>query len=95
MVVVLTGCACVACPPLCAAVPLVTFGFLVIPPLIVHPWAGRMRRFFIGSAILGAASSFIGFWIAYRFDLPVGPTDVALLGVLLGLSRLVRKLLRL
>ena len=75
--------------------PLVTFGFLIIPPLIVHPWAGRMRRFFIGSSIVGAASSFIGFWIAYRFDLPVGPTDVALLGVLLGISRLLRKLLRL
>lgn len=75
--------------------PLVTFGFLVIPPLIVHPWAGGMRRFFVFSSILGAVSSFIGFWIAYRFDLPVGPTDVALLGVLLGLSRLTRKLLRL
>ncbi|HUS33901.1 MAG TPA: metal ABC transporter permease [Verrucomicrobiae bacterium] len=75
--------------------PLVTFGFLIIPPLIVHPWAGRMRRFFIASSIVGAACSFIGFWIAYRFDLPVGPTDVALLGVLLGLSRSLRKLLRL
>ena len=75
--------------------PLVTFGFLVIPPLIIHPWAGTMRRFFIASALLGAVSSFLGFWIAYRFDLPVGPTDVALLGVLMGVSRGLRKLLRL
>jgi ABC-type Mn2+/Zn2+ transport system permease subunit len=75
--------------------PLVTFGFLIIPPLIIHPWAGRMRRFFIFSSILGVVASFLGFWIAYRFDLPVGPTDVALLGVLLGLSRALRKLLRL
>jgi ABC-type Mn2+/Zn2+ transport system permease subunit len=75
--------------------PLVTFGFLIIPPLIVHPWAGRMRRFFMLSSILGAACSFVGFWIAYRFDLPVGPTDVALLGVVMGISRGLRKLLRL
>jgi ABC-type Mn2+/Zn2+ transport system permease subunit len=75
--------------------PLVTFGFLVIPPLIVHPWAGRMRRFFIFSSILGVVSSFLGFWIAYHLDLPVGPTDVALLGVMLGISRGLRKLLRL
>lgn len=75
--------------------PLVTFGFLVIPPLVVHPWAGRMRRFFILSAILGIVCSFLGFWIAYRYDLPVGPTDVTLLGVLLGFSRGLRKLLRL
>lgn len=75
--------------------PLVTFGFLVIPPLIVHPWAGRMRRFFIFSSLLGVVVSFLGFWIAYHFDLPVGPTDVALLGVVLGISRVLRKLLRL
>jgi ABC-type Mn2+/Zn2+ transport system permease subunit len=75
--------------------PLVTFGFLVIPPLIVHPWAGRMRRFFVLSSIVGAVCSFLGFWIAYHLDLPVGPTDVALLGVLLGVSRGLRKLLRL
>lgn len=75
--------------------PLVTFGFLIIPPLIVHPWAGRMRRFFILSSILGVVSSFLGFWIAYHLDLPVGPTDVALLGVMLGISRGLQKLLRL
>jgi ABC-type Mn2+/Zn2+ transport system permease subunit len=75
--------------------PLVTFGFLVIPPLIIHPWAGNMRRFFILSGVLGMIASFLGFWIAYHEDLPVGPTDVALLGVLLGVSRALRKLLRL
>jgi ABC-type Mn2+/Zn2+ transport system permease subunit len=72
--------------------PLVTFGFLIIPPLIVHPWAGRMRRFFILSSMVGVVFSFLGFWVAYYLDLPVGPTDVALLGVLLGISRGLRKL---
>jgi ABC-type Mn2+/Zn2+ transport system permease subunit len=75
--------------------PLVTFGFLVIPPLIVHPWAKRMRRFFIFSSVVGVVFSFLGFWLAYRFDLPVGPTDVAVLGALLGVSHGLRKLLRL
>jgi ABC-type Mn2+/Zn2+ transport system permease subunit len=56
--------------------PLVTFGFLVIPPLIVHPWAKNMRRYFAFGAALGAVAAFLGFWIAYRWDLPVGPTDV-------------------
>jgi ABC-type Mn2+/Zn2+ transport system permease subunit len=74
--------------------PLVTFGFLVIPPLIVHPWAKTMRQLFTLGSALGAIASFIGFWIAYRFDLPVGPTDVVLLGVGLGLSRAVRRLAR-
>ncbi|MDB6025682.1 MAG: metal transporter permease [Verrucomicrobiales bacterium] len=61
--------------------PLVAFGFLLIPALIAHSFARNMRQFaFIASAI-GGASAVIGFWIAYRWDYPVGPTDVALLGV--------------
>jgi ABC-type Mn2+/Zn2+ transport system permease subunit len=72
--------------------PLVTFGFLVIPPLIVHHWSRNIRQFFIAGAILGAVSSFLGFWIAYRFDLPVGPTDIGLLGIVLGISRGLRRI---
>lgn len=74
--------------------PLVTFGYLVIPPLTVHPWARGMRSFLVGGSILGAFSAFGGFWIAYRFDLPVGPTDIVLLGCLLALSTSLRKLIR-
>ena len=74
--------------------PLVTFGFLVIPPLIVHPWSKNMRQYFAFGSILGGLAAFLGFWIAYRFDLPVGPTDVTLLGVGLCFSRALRRLLR-
>jgi ABC-type Mn2+/Zn2+ transport system permease subunit len=74
--------------------PLVTFGFLIIPPLIVHPWSRNMRQFFALGSVLGAVASFFGFWIAYRFDLPVGPTDVALLGVVLGVSNGLRVFVR-
>jgi ABC-type Mn2+/Zn2+ transport system permease subunit len=36
-------------------------------------------------------ASFIGFWIAYQWDLPVGPTDVVLLGIIYAFSFLLIK----
>ena len=35
---------------------------------------------------------FPAFWIAYQWDLPVGPTDVVLLGILYALGFAVKKL---
>jgi ABC-type Mn2+/Zn2+ transport system permease subunit len=64
--------------------PLVSFGFLLIPPLIAHLLARTMRQFALFSSGIGGCSALVGFYIAYRWDLPVGPTDVALLGVLYG-----------
>jgi ABC-type Mn2+/Zn2+ transport system permease subunit len=72
--------------------PLVAFGFLVIPPLIVRPWVRNMRAFALGSAALGVVTALTGFCFAYRHDLPVGPTDVALLGAAYAASFLLRKL---
>jgi ABC-type Mn2+/Zn2+ transport system permease subunit len=66
--------------------PLVTFGFLLIPPLIAHLFAKNMRQFFIGASAVGVTAALLGFWIAYRWDMPVGPTDVALLGLAYGLA---------
>ena len=40
-----------------------------------------------------AVTAFFGFWIAYQLDLPVGPTDVVLLGVLYGVAWTVARLL--
>jgi ABC-type Mn2+/Zn2+ transport system permease subunit len=62
--------------------PLISFGFLLIPPLTAHIFAGNMRKFTIFASLIGGVSSFVGFCIAYRYDLPVGPTDVVLLGIL-------------
>ena len=70
--------------------PLVTFGFLLIPPLIAHLFARNMNQFMGMAAMIGMAGSFVGFCIAYRFDMPVGPTDVALLGMLYGLAALAK-----
>lgn len=66
--------------------PLVTFGFLLLPPLIAHLFASNMRQFTLGAAAIGGVTAMAGFYFAYRWDLPVGPTDVALLGVVYALA---------
>lgn len=62
--------------------PLVTFGFLLIPPLIAHAVAPSMHWFAVLACGIGGAAALAGFYIAYRWDLPVGATDIALLGLL-------------
>lgn len=73
--------------------PLVTFGFLLIPPLTAHLFARTMRQFSLAACGIGGAASMAGFYIAYRWDYPVGPTDVALLGLIYGAVFGVRKAL--
>ena len=63
--------------------PMATFGFLVVPAVTVRMLAGRMLTFMVGSAALGGATAFGGFYCAYRFDLPLGPAEVALSSALL------------
>jgi ABC-type Mn2+/Zn2+ transport system permease subunit len=61
--------------------PLVTFGFLVIPPLTARLVTRRMLTFSLAASALGGAAAFLGFWAAYGLDLPLGPTEVALSGL--------------
>lgn len=69
--------------------PLLTFGFLVVPPLTARLITKHMVTFSLCAAALGATTAFAGFYCAYRFDLPLGPTDVALaLAVLLVVALL-------
>lgn len=72
--------------------PLVTFGFLLIPPLTAHLFARDMRQFALLASAIGGVSALAGFVLAFRWDLPVGPTDVALLGVIYCLAVVARKL---
>ena len=74
--------------------PIVTFGFLVVPPLTARLITRHMLTFSLVAAGLGAAAAFAGFYCAYRFDLPLGPAQVAVASVVLmaiasaqGLSR--------
>ena len=70
--------------------PLIAFGFLLIPALTAHLFVRTMRQFFVLAALFGSVTAFVGFWIAYQWDLPVGPTDVALLGLLYAVAWVVR-----
>lgn len=65
---------------------LLTFSFLVIPAmtaLVVSKREAGLVRWAVGAAILAA---FGGLLLSYRFDLPTGPTMVAVSGVLLLLA---------
>jgi len=84
--------------------PLIAFGFLLIPALTAHYISRNMRQFMLLASLVGGVAAFVGFCVAYSWDLPVGPTDVVLLGlfyaavwlvvkILHGGNRLTRKLL--
>jgi ABC-type Mn2+/Zn2+ transport system permease subunit len=63
--------------------PVVTFGFLVVPPLTARMLTRRMISFSLASAAIGGATAFGGFYAAYRLDLPLGPAQVMLACLLL------------
>ena len=73
--------------------PLIAFGFLLIPVLTAQMFARNMRQLTIFASLFGGAAAFIGFWLAYQWDFPVGPIDVALLGVIYAMAFLVRKII--
>jgi ABC-type Mn2+/Zn2+ transport system permease subunit len=74
--------------------PLIAFGFLLIPALSARLFARNMRQFTIFASLLGGTASFVGFWLAYQWDLPVGPTDVVLLGLLYVAAWIVHRCAR-
>jgi ABC-type Mn2+/Zn2+ transport system permease subunit len=73
--------------------PLIAFGFLLIPALTAHMFARNMRQFTTLASLLGGVAAFLGFWIAYQWDFPVGPTDVVLLGLLYTAAWVIAKIL--
>jgi ABC-type Mn2+/Zn2+ transport system permease subunit len=72
--------------------PLIAFGFLLIPALTAHLFARTMRQFTVLASLIGGVAAFLGFWLAYQWDLPVGPTDVVLLGALYAMAWVAAKL---
>jgi ABC-type Mn2+/Zn2+ transport system permease subunit len=72
--------------------PLISFGFLLVPTLTAHIFARNMKLFVILASVIGGVAAFVGFWIAYAWDLPVGPTDVVLLGILYAFGFVVTKI---
>jgi ABC-type Mn2+/Zn2+ transport system permease subunit len=65
--------------------PLLIFGFLIIPPLAAKQITRGMWPFSIAASAIGGMSAFVGFYLSLRWDLPLGPTDVAVACVILGL----------
>ena len=74
--------------------PLISFGFLLIPALTAHLFARNMRQLIVVASLIGGIVSFIGFWLAYQWDWPIGPTDVVLLGLVYGLGWTIHTLIR-
>lgn len=74
--------------------PLVIFGYLVIPPMAALPWARGMMSLSLLASALGGLSAFAGFYLSYRFDLPLGPLVVAMAGAFLAISYLLRAIVR-
>jgi ABC-type Mn2+/Zn2+ transport system permease subunit len=73
-----------------SAGPIVTFGFLLLPPLAARFLSGGMLSFSLVAAIIGGVAAFAGFWGAYRFDLPLGPTQVGAAALCLLLAAAMR-----
>lgn len=68
--------------------PLITFGFMLIPPLIAHRFARSMKQLAVWSAAFGVLAALAGFYTAYVWDLPVGPASVGLAGAAYGVAYL-------
>lgn len=71
--------------------PLVTFAFLVLPPMTALPWARGMRSFSIIASLAGGLSAFAGFYVSYVNDLPLGPVVTAAAFAVLLLSTALRR----
>lgn len=73
--------------------PLIAFGFLLIPVLTAHLVSRNMCQLMVLASVIGGMAAFLGFCIAYKWDMPVGPTDVVLLGVLYAAAWIAVRLL--
>lgn len=65
--------------------PLVMFGFLIVPPLIAGRLTRGIRHLPLVASLFGGLTAFVGFAVSYKLDWPMGPTDVALVCVVLTL----------
>ncbi len=66
--------------------PMVVFGLLLLPPLAAYRVVHGVLPLCVASSALGAVSAFAGFYLSYRYDLPLGPTDVVVAATWLVLA---------
>ena len=70
--------------------PLTIFGFLLLPPLAMLPFARNMRALYLGSSVLGLIAAFLGFYLSYlqdEWNIPVPAAQLLLLGCALVIGR--------
>ncbi len=72
--------------------PLVVFAFLVIPPLAALRLTRGMARLSAAAAAIGVGSALVGFYLSFRFDLPLGPTDAVVVAAMFGVTLVVKRL---
>jgi ABC-type Mn2+/Zn2+ transport system permease subunit len=72
--------------------PMLTFAFLIVPPLAVRRFCRRMGSFFLASALVGGLSGLAGFYASYHLDWPLGPTDIAMTGACLVVAFGIKKI---
>lgn len=72
--------------------PMQTFAFLVIPPLAARRFVRRMGAFFALASLLGALSAFAGFYVAYHWDWPLGPSGILVASGVLVLASAAKAL---
>jgi ABC-type Mn2+/Zn2+ transport system permease subunit len=70
--------------------PLLIFGFLIIPPLAARRITKGMWPFLLVSSAIGGVTALVGFYLSLRWDLPLGPTDVAVACVILAAISVVK-----
>ena len=71
--------------------PLITFGFMLIPPLIANQFARSMRQLGVIASLTGGLGALLGFCAAYHWDLPIGPSHIAVLGALYLVAVILRQ----
>jgi ABC-type Mn2+/Zn2+ transport system permease subunit len=72
--------------------PMLTFAYLIIPPLAARRFCKRMTSFFIVSSLFGGVSGLLGFLVSYHLDWPLAPTDIAVVSLLLLTAYLAKKI---
>lgn len=75
--------------------PIATFGYLVLPPMIALRITHTMTQLFVAASVIGAVTSLIALATAFVFDLPTGPTSVALLAIIYLITSFTMVALRL
>lgn len=71
---------------------LMVFSYLVIPACVAILLAHSLRaRLLVGWAV-GAVGSALGLWASYELDSPAGPAIVVVLGLILALAAVARRL---